>query len=318
MREQKSSRKKKVSTIDPFCTVSSRKQLEKKKAYQLNDPPDKVDALDQPVSRRMRDLYRVLEPMKRQAAGKKSAKRQEKELKRKREEEEEQEPVSRRARKRKKAVIEQHEQHKVKPQSSSDRDEKLTRKPGESDKKFLRRVTHQTKKDVREQMDDINILKKHDDGGIQALLGEKKKKPSEKSKERLKKLHDRKDRKKFEKNLDNLEKQFFRDKVAFGEVAMRPPELSFQPRKSLPSNTAGQRNLLLTSIMNTKKSSTSTTSSQAAKGTAQKSKSKGLGMKKRKDMNDAEKRQFDARRDDAILAYRKLKAKALADRTMKL
>ena len=75
---------------------------------------------------------------------------------------------------------------------------------------------------------------------------------------------------------------------------------------------AGQRKLLLTSLM---EPVPSTSSSKAAKGTVQK-KAQKHKIKRRKDMDNAEKRRFDRMRQEAILAYRQARADAMAKRTM--
>ena len=78
---------------------------------------------------------------------------------------------------------------------------------------------------------------------------------------------------------------------------------------------AGQRKLLLTSLMEPVPS-TSLSSSKAAKGTGQKKAQKHKTIKRRKDMDNAEKRRFDKMRQEAILAYRQARAEAMAKRTM--
>ena len=65
----------------------------------------------------------------------------------------------------------------VRKEASND---KLTRRPGESDKKFLRRIRNQADTEIRNQMDEINLLGKHAPDVLEEI---KEKKMSKRDKE---------------------------------------------------------------------------------------------------------------------------------------
>ncbi|KAJ7315857.1 hypothetical protein JRQ81_002019 [Phrynocephalus forsythii] len=71
---------------------------------------------------------------------------------------------------------------------------------------------------------------------------------SEKKKKFLRKKTEKIHKQKEEKKLAKLEKEFFKDPVEFGEVALQPLSLTAKPRKSAIKDKAGQRHLLLTSL----------------------------------------------------------------------
>ena len=54
----------------------------------------------------------------------------------------------------------------------------------------------------------------------------------------------------------------------------------------------------------------------ATKGIVQKKTQQHSKFKRRKDMDNAEKRMFDKKRQEAILAYRQVRAEAMAKRTL--
>ncbi|XP_072028643.1 uncharacterized protein [Amphiura filiformis] len=304
MRKIKSKRKKKVSTIDPFCNIASRRQMVVTKENQLNQAPQDPD--EQPMTRKLQDLIKIMDPLKHKGAKKKKVKRLEKDSSAI-------ETMSKKARKRKRKQDAQKQEQqetnvKLSAKEEAEKD-KVRRYRGESEKKFVRRVRSEADKEIRDQMDQIKLLGKHQ-ADVLDEPGEKK--VSNRDKERLQKLKEKKKKKQVEKKIDKLEDQYFKDKVEFGEVAARPPELSFQPRKGQPSNTAGQRKLLLTSLME----KTPSQSSQAAAKCSVQKKKQVHKFKKRKDMDNAEKRRFDSIRQEAILAYRQAKAVSMAQRTL--
>ncbi|XP_062976149.1 coiled-coil domain-containing protein 137 [Elgaria multicarinata webbii] len=83
---------------------------------------------------------------------------------------------------------------------------------------------------------------------------------SQKKKEFQRKKLDRIRKRKEEKKVSMLEEEFLKDSVKFGEVALQPPTLTAKPRKGVIKDKAGQRQLLLKSLLG----SGSTPSTQTA------------------------------------------------------
>lgn len=126
---------------------------------------------------------------------------------------------------------------------------KFKRKKRESVKDFIQRMEQETKHVMfmsnqqlprYPEMEDTE--KKEEGEGPVNTKSEKKK---ESDKKRLRRLIG----KKIERKEMKLEKEMFTDVVAFGEVAMQPPTLTAQPRKSQATNMPGRRQLLLKSLI---------------------------------------------------------------------
>ncbi|XP_054564842.1 coiled-coil domain-containing protein 137 [Eptesicus fuscus] len=75
------------------------------------------------------------------------------------------------------------------------------------------------------------------------------KKKSEGKKAFLKRRRDRVRKKREEKAAERLEQELLRDTVKFGEVALQPPELTAQPRKSGSAGQPGKKSLMLAMLL---------------------------------------------------------------------
>ncbi|XP_066473000.1 coiled-coil domain-containing protein 137 [Tiliqua scincoides] len=80
-----------------------------------------------------------------------------------------------------------------------------------------------------------------------------KEQPTQEKSQRKKKFQQKKldkiCKQKEEKKATKLEKEFFKDTVQFGEVALQPPTLTAKPRKSVLTDKAGRRQLLLRTLL---------------------------------------------------------------------
>uniref|UniRef100_A0A8C5R620 Coiled-coil domain containing 137 n=1 Tax=Leptobrachium leishanense TaxID=445787 RepID=A0A8C5R620_9ANUR len=99
-------------------------------------------------------------------------------------------------------------------------------------------------------------------------------------------------KKKEEKEASRLEKDLFKDKVEFGEVAMEPPQITAKPRKSSANTKPGQKSLLLKKMFeNGGASSKPSTISMARKRVIEEERERVIEayrqMKKRKQQQDA-------------------------------
>nr|XP_020668888.1 coiled-coil domain-containing protein 137 isoform X1 [Pogona vitticeps] len=86
---------------------------------------------------------------------------------------------------------------------------------------------------------------------------------SQKRKEFQRKKQEKARKQKEEKKIAKLEKEFLKDPVEFGEVALQPPVLTVKPRKSVVKDKAGQRQLLLTSLLSSGKTASTQKASLA-------------------------------------------------------
>ncbi|XP_070580114.1 coiled-coil domain-containing protein 137-like [Ptychodera flava] len=203
---------------------------------------------------------------------------------------------------------------------------KFEQKPGESERRFIHRMNRVTYQIVEEskmvakldtEPDPVDEFEEEQKGKSEKKKGicETKKGTSEKKKERLNKMIEKKKEKKQKKMADILEKEIFKDHVKFGEVVMQPPSLKAKPRKGADTAKAGQKSLILKTMLD--KSNDKSLQDQNAKRKKSKKGMKVPKTKKRKHMSVAEKRQFDKAQTLAIQAYRQAKAEKRKERQMK-
>lgn len=206
-------------------------------------------------------------------------------------------------------------------------------KPGESNNKFLYRVSQETHAFINETAFEkkYNVLIKRntETGEVEGLSKQpkdeldeleklrakhknikKKKKVKEgegdmnptKSQKRRQKLQIKK-KKKEEDLIDNF--QTFQDEVQFGETVHAPPVLITKPRKAVVADSVkpGKRNLLLNSLFAKNDSSNNNSTKSVIIDRSG----------KRKNLPASERRQLEKEQSSIIAVYRQLKAKRSAD-----
>ncbi|XP_033100307.1 coiled-coil domain-containing protein 137-like [Anneissia japonica] len=183
---------------------------------------------------------------------------------------------------------------------------KLKKRPGESNHRYMMRLNSEAC-----TLLSATRMQERIKGNSEFLPP--KKGMSDRKRERLNKKRERMKKKKVDHDMVMKEKQFFTDHVKFGEVTSRPPEILAKPRNSqVADGKPGRRNLLLKNILTTDKVSNSsrnlTKSSSVNAPRLSESKRIIQQTKKRKNMSEAEKRQFDGAQTEAIMAYRKMKS----------
>nr|XP_004467573.2 coiled-coil domain-containing protein 137 [Dasypus novemcinctus] len=121
---------------------------------------------------------------------------------------------------------------------------KFTRRRGESDWAYVQRM--------EEEAQHVLFLSKNQaarqpeaQGAPEAPRKEKSERKKAFQKRRLDKVRLRKE----EKAADRLEQELFRDVVRFGEVALQPPELTAQPRRSMGRDQPGKKSLMLRKLL---------------------------------------------------------------------
>ncbi|XP_038064559.1 coiled-coil domain-containing protein 137-like [Patiria miniata] len=182
----------------------------------------------------------------------------------------------------------------------------VERRPGESHNHFMKRVGSGARKKLTE------VRSKLETDGMTGSERLKSDQAIKKNKERFAILQQKIKSRKFEKTLEKQEKDFFKDRVEFGEVVSAPPVFSAKPRKSNDkADKPGKRQLLLKSMLqpqeSTPRNHNSGDESKKPNRTGGTSQDNAAKAKKRKHMSNAEKRNFDRSREAAILAYRKAK-----------
>ncbi|KAM9296792.1 coiled-coil domain-containing protein 137 [Gastrophryne carolinensis] len=128
---------------------------------------------------------------------------------------------------------------------------KFRRGKSESEYGFLTRMNRETElvmflsKNQAERLPEMEL-----DLGRDALPDEgAKKNKSDKKREFDRRRLDKFYKKKEERKALRLEEEMFKDRVAFGEVAMEPPSLTAQPKKSVATVKPGQKQLLLKKLL---------------------------------------------------------------------
>ncbi|XP_078257492.1 coiled-coil domain-containing protein 137 [Rhinoraja longicauda] len=134
---------------------------------------------------------------------------------------------------------------------------KFQRKKRESVNHYIQRMEQETQhvmfmsNQQLPRFPEMEDTEKEEEGPVKTKSEKKK----ESDKKRLKRLIG----KKMERKEMKLEKEMFTDVVPFGEVAMQPPTLTAQPRKSQATNQPGCRQLLLKSLIGGDKGSSERT-----------------------------------------------------------
>ncbi|XP_036268241.1 coiled-coil domain-containing protein 137 [Pipistrellus kuhlii] len=117
---------------------------------------------------------------------------------------------------------------------------KFKRRKWESDAVYIQRME-------QEAQHVLFLSKNQADQQPEAEVAPKKK--SEGKKAFQKRRRDRVRRKREEKAEERLEQELLRDTVKFGEVALQPPELTAQPRKSGSAGQPGKKSLMLAKLL---------------------------------------------------------------------
>ncbi|KAF7236898.1 hypothetical protein EYD10_16370 [Varanus komodoensis] len=117
---------------------------------------------------------------------------------------------------------------------------KFRRRTGETASSYVRRMERETQ---HVQFLTKNQLQREPEK--EEPIQEKSKRKKEFQQKKLDKIQKQKE----EKKMAMLEKEFLKDSVKFGEVALQPPTLTVKPRKGVIKDKAGQRQLLLTSLL---------------------------------------------------------------------
>lgn len=117
---------------------------------------------------------------------------------------------------------------------------KFKQKKGESESSFVQRMEQETQR--------VLFLTKN-----QLQREPEKEQPTQEKSQRKKKFQEKKlskiQKQKEEKKAAMLEKDFFKDTVQFGEVVLQPPTLTAKPRKNVLIKKAGQKQLLLGTLL---------------------------------------------------------------------
>ncbi|XP_071813571.1 uncharacterized protein [Apostichopus japonicus] len=157
---------------------------------------------------------------------------------------------------------------------------------GEKLDAFVQRVSSSANKKIREERMKI-LVNSHDE------YSDRKTKVSDSNKRRLALLKKKAEHKKIEKNLDQLEKDFFTEKIAFGDVARCPPQFTAKPRGGKATvEKSGKKQLHLSAMLS--KNATALVKLQASSSSK---------YKKRKVMTLYERKTFDEKQSAAIEAY---------------
>lgn len=262
-------KQRKLKSVDPFLSGPRKEKLDRlkrKKEAASNIAPEDPD--NQPMPKSFQRMMESIEEMNKPL---------------------EERMKEREARKQEKK--DRNEKHKSTEKHRSNKEDYRTnvkKLKNESNKTFLSRVITSANRDIEDHK--VKIL-------LDGEEEEKKKTASKNKKMHLQLLHKRMQYKKIDRRLDKMEKEFFEDKIAFGEVARRPPQLTSKPRGGKAHDEkSGKRQLHLNSLL----SKSSNTPDKKTTGAAGK-------FKKRKAMTLYEQKCFDEKQMAAVKAYRKVK-----------
>ncbi|KAM6175605.1 coiled-coil domain-containing protein 137 [Erethizon dorsatum] len=153
---------------------------------------------------------------------------------------------------------------------------KFKQRKGESDGAYIQRMEQETQH--------VLFLSKNQTSRQPEVQAAPKKEKSERKKAFQKRRLDKARQKKEERAVERLEQELLQDTVKFGEVALQPPELTAQPRRSTSRNAPGKKSLMLKMLL-----------------------SPGSVSQKSQGTSVAWQRIVDGERERAVQAYRALK-----------
>ncbi|XP_015264295.1 PREDICTED: coiled-coil domain-containing protein 137 [Gekko japonicus] len=117
---------------------------------------------------------------------------------------------------------------------------RFRRRKGESESSYMRRMDQETQRVLFLTQNQLQREPEKEEP-----VQEKSQKKKEFQQKKLDKIRKQKE----ERKIAVLETDLLRDSIQFGEVALQPPTLTAKPRKSVAREKAGQRQLLLMSLL---------------------------------------------------------------------
>ncbi|XP_071815189.1 coiled-coil domain-containing protein 137-like [Apostichopus japonicus] len=255
---------KRIKAIDPFLTGPRRdKRVREQKRWEEKQDVAPINPGEQSAPNSFKSMLGTIEDAKKTKAEKKREKAE-----------------------KRKVEIAALEEVGIKPVTYPEEGEKMDA--------FVQRVSSSANKKIREERMKI-LVNSHDENS------DRKTKVSDSNKRRLALLKKKAEHKKIEKNLDQLEKDFFTEKIAFGDVARCPPQFTAKPRGGKATEKSGKKQLHLSAML-----------SKNATAPVKHQESSSSKYKKRKAMTLYERKAFDEKQSAAIEAYRKVKMQRMS------
>ncbi|CAH6776536.1 coiled-coil domain-containing protein 137 [Phodopus roborovskii] len=120
---------------------------------------------------------------------------------------------------------------------------KFKQRKGESDVAYIQRM--------EQEAQHVLFLSKNQATRQPEVQAAAKKEKSERKKAFQKRRLEKAQKKKEARAVDRLEQELLKDTVEFGEVALQPPDLTVQPRRSSSRDAPGRKSLMLKMLLGT-------------------------------------------------------------------